>query len=132
MAEHKTGQITSIFSGLAILIGCIGLVGLAAYTAEQKTKEIGVRKVLGASSPRILLMLSGDFMKLILIAFIIAALISYALMHQWLQNFAYRIAMPLLPFLCAGLLTSCIALLFVGLQVFKASRQNPVDALKYE
>ena len=130
--EQKTGQITSIFSGLAILIGCLGLFGLAAYTAEQKTKEIGVRKVLGASSSRILLLLSGDFMKLIVIAFVIASPVSYALMHRWLENFAYRIGIPVLSFVYAGLLTLCIALLVVGFQVFKASRQNPVDALKYE
>jgi len=132
LAEQKTSQITSVFSALAILIGCLGLFGLAAYTVEQKTKEIGIRKVLGATSLRLLLFLSSDFMRLIIFAFMIAVPVSYALMHQWLQNFAYRITIPLLSFIYAGLLTLFIALLTIGYQVFKASRQNPVDSLKYE
>jgi putative ABC transport system permease protein len=132
LAEQKTSQITSVFSALAILIGCLGLFGLAAYTVEQKTKEIGIRKVLGATSLRLLLFLSSDFMRLIIFAFMVAVPISYALMHQWLQNFTYRIAIPLLSFIYAGLLTLFIALLTIGYQVFKASRQNPVDSLKYE
>ena len=131
-AEQKTGQLTSIFSGLTILIGCLGLFGLAAYTAEQKTKEIGIRKVLGASSPRILLLLTSDFAKLVSFAFLLAAPIAYVLMHRWLENFAFRIAIPVFSFIYAGFLTLCIALMTVGFQVFKASRQNPVNALKYE
>jgi putative ABC transport system permease protein len=132
MAEQKTSDITSIFSGLAILIACLGLFGLAAYTTEQKTKEIGIRKALGATSPRILLLLSSNFMKLIAGAFILSVPISYFLMNHWLQNFAFRIAVPILSFLYAGLLTLIIALLTVSYQVLKASRKNPVDALRYE
>ena len=132
LAEQKTSQITSVFSGLAIFIGCLGLFGLAAYTTEQKTKEIGIRKVLGANSPHIVFFLTSDFMKLIAIAFAVAVPITYGMMHRWLQNFTYRIAVPVQSFLYAGLLTLLIALGTVGYQVFKASRQNPVDSLKYE
>ena len=132
LSEIKTSQITTVFSGLAILIGCLGLFGLAAYTAEQKTKEIGIRKVLGATSPRILLLLSSGFVKLITVAFIMAVPLSYALMFHWLRNFSYRIAIPSLPFIYAGSLTLVITLFTVGFQVFKASLQNPVESLRYE
>ena len=110
----------------------MGLYGLASYTTEQRTKEIGVRKVLGASVSQIMKMLTKDFIKLVLIANFIAWPISYLLAKDWLSNFSYQIDMPLLPFILATLLALIIALFTVSTQAFQAANSDPVNALKYE
>ena len=117
---------------LAILIACLGLFGLASFTAEQRTKEIGIRKVLGASVSNIYTLLSADILKLILIATALSWPITYMTMSRWLENFAYQIEFSHLTFLLAGLLAFIIALATVTTQAVKAATSNPVDALKYE
>jgi putative ABC transport system permease protein len=117
---------------LAIIISAMGLYGLASYTAEQRTKEIGIRKVLGASVGQIMKMLTTDFMKLVFIANILAWPITYILAKDWLTNFSYQIDMPLLPFVFATMLALLIALLTVSTQAYQAAISDPVDALKYE
>ncbi|MDP6037609.1 MAG: FtsX-like permease family protein, partial [Candidatus Latescibacteria bacterium] len=130
--EQRFGQAATIFSGLAVFVACLGLLGLAAFTAEQRTKEIGVRKVLGASIPNIIMLLSKEFLALVLISNIIAWPIAYYLMSQWLQDFAYHIDLSFLTFIAGGLLALLIALATVSLLAFRAARSNPVDALRYE
>ncbi|MGH7453712.1 MAG: ABC transporter permease, partial [bacterium] len=119
-------------STLAILIACLGLLGLAAFAAEQRTKEIGVRKVLGASVSQIVLLLSRDFAKLVGLAFVVAAPVAYFAMNRWLQNFAYRAEISLGTFLWAGLTVSGLACLTVSWQAIKAALANPIEALRYE
>jgi putative ABC transport system permease protein len=131
-AETRLLKIFSIFSAFAIFISCLGLYGLASFTTEQRTKEIGIRKVLGASVPNIILMLSNGFTRLVLISFIVAAPMAWWAMNKWLQNFAYH--QPLGPgvFIGAGLLALGIAWLTVSYQALKAALANPVEALRYE
>ncbi len=117
---------------LAIIISAMGLYGLASYTAEQRTKEIGIRKVLGASVGQIMNMLTKDFIKLVLIANIFAWPISYVLAKDWLSNFSYQIDLPILPFVAATLLAVIIALITVSAQAYSAANSDPVNALKYE
>lgn len=121
-----------IFSGIAIFIGCLGLFGLVSFMATQKTKEIGVRKVLGASVTDILLIFGKEFIALIILAFIIAAPLAYYAMQQWLQDFEYRITLGPAVFAAAVMASLIIAGATVGYQVFRAARANPADALKYE
>lgn len=130
--EQVSSKILASFSVLAILIACIGLFGLAAYTAYKKTKEIGVRKVLGASTSGLVWMLTTNFSKLVLVAFVIAVPISYWAMDEWLQTFAYQTELNPLIFLLAGVLVMIIALLTVSYQAFAAARSNPVKSLKSE
>jgi len=131
-AEQRVGTIVLLFSALAIIVACLGLFGLAAFLAEQKTKEIGIRKVLGASVPSILLMLSKEFIKWIAIANIIAWPVAYYIMNEWLQDFAYRININWWLFVIAGSIALLIALLTIGIQAIKAAKANPVESLKYE
>ena len=131
-AEQQTGNIFSVFASLAIFIGCLGLFSLAAFTAEQKTKEIGIRKVLGSSVFGIVYMLSQEFIKLIIISFIIASPIAYYFMNQWLVDFAYRTNLNALLFLYAGLVALVITILTVSYQAIKAATANPVDSLRNE
>jgi putative ABC transport system permease protein len=131
-AEEKLGKIFSYFTLLAIFIACLGLFGLASFTAEQRTKEIGIRKALGASITGIIMLLSKEFTKWVLLANIIAWPIAYVAMNRWLQNFAYRINMGLGTFILAALLALIIALLTVGYQAIKTARANPVESLRYE
>lgn len=128
-SEKISGTILGFFSGLAILIACVGLFGLAAYMAFQRTKEIGVRKVLGASIFGIIVLLSKEFTKLIGLAFIIAIPVSFFLMNNWLENFAYRTELSIWTFIFSGLLALFIALLTVSWQSVKAALTNPVDSL---
>ena len=125
----------SIFSYLtffAIFIGCLGLYGLSSFIAEQRTKEIGIRKALGASISEIILLLSKEFTKWVLLSNIIAWPLAYLAMNRWLQNFAYRTNIGLGTFVLAGVLALMIALLTVGYQAVKAAGANPVEALRYE
>ena len=131
-AEQRVGKIALIFSVLAIFIGCLGLFGLAAFVAEQRTKEIGVRKVLGASVNGIVHLLSKDFIKLVFIAFIIAAPIAWWAMNQWLQDFVYRVTISWWIFLAAAFIAISIALITVSYQAIKAAITNPVKNLRAE
>jgi putative ABC transport system permease protein len=131
-AEQKTGTILNIFAILTILVACLGLFGLATYTAEKRTKEIGIRKVLGASVPQVTRMLSKEFIKLVFIACIIAFPLSYWSMNKWLQSFAYRINISWWMFVLAGVSALLIALLTVSFQAIKAAVANPVDSLRSE
>lgn len=120
------------FTVLAILISCLGLFGLAAYTAEQRTKEIGIRKVMGASVPGIVVLLSKEYAKWVMVANVIAWPVSYFLMREWLQDFHYRSNLGLPVFLLAAAISVMIAQLTVSFQAVKAARSNPVNALRYE
>ncbi len=131
-AEQRIGNIALTFAVLAILIACLGLFGLATFTAEQRTKEIGVRKVLGASVMSIVTLLSKDFLKLVLIAVLIASPIAWFAMNRWLQDFAYKIDIEWWVFAGAGLLAVSIALLTVSFQSVKAALMNPVKSLRSE
>ncbi|MDP3150641.1 MAG: ABC transporter permease [Ignavibacteria bacterium] len=131
-SEERTSKLFAAFSILAIMIGCLGLFGLAAYTAEKKTKEIGIRKVLGASIQSILVLLSKEFIKWIIIANVIAWPIAYYLMNTWLQDFAYRTDISFMVFLFSGASALLIALVAVGYQAIKAAVANPIKSLRYE
>ncbi len=131
-AEQVSQRIVGIFSILAIFIACIGLLGLAIYVIQQRTKEIGVRKVLGASIPGIVALLSRDFLRLVFIAIVIASPIAWYAMHAWLQSFAFRIDMEWWVFALAGLLAVLIALVTVSFQSIKAALMNPVTSLRSE
>ncbi len=131
-AEAGLSQLVKYFSILAIIIACLGLFGLASFTAEQRTKEIGIRKVLGASATNLMVLLANQFTKWVLIANIIAFPTAYLILSRYLEDYAYRIYLGLGPFLLAGVLALIIALLTVSFQAVKAALANPVDALKYE
>jgi putative ABC transport system permease protein len=131
-SEQVSQRIFGVFALLAILIACMGLLGLAIYIIQQRTKEIGVRKVLGASTPGIVVLLSKDFLKLVLIAFLIASPLAWYAMNRWLQDFAYKIDMEWWVFAIAGLLAMSIALLTVSYQSVKAALMNPVKSLRTE
>jgi putative ABC transport system permease protein len=131
-SEQRVAQIFMAFSVLAILIACLGLFGLASFMAEQRTKEIGVRKVLGASVAGVAALLSKDFVKLVLVAFVVATPLAYFAMQRWLQDFAYRIEIGWWVFALAGGIALLIALLTVSFQALKAALANPVEALRYE
>ncbi len=130
--EQKMSQLFRVFSGIAILIGCIGLFGLVSFTAAQRTKEIGVRKVLGASTGNILLLFSREFAVLIAMAFTIAAPAAYFVMQRWLENFAYRAEIGAGVFGLALLSTLIVAALTIGYRALQAAAANPVEALRYE
>ncbi len=130
--EQKTAQLVNTASAIAILISCLGLLGLATFTAEQRTKEIGVRKVLGASITSIIALLSKDFILLILISIVVASPIAWWGMKQWLNNFAYHVAIEWWVFLLAGVMAISIALLTVSFQSIKAAMKNPAESLKSE
>jgi putative ABC transport system permease protein len=130
--EIKIGQITTLFSLLAIFIACLGLFGLAAFVTEKRIKEIGIRKALGASEFEIVLMLTKDFTKWVVIANLIAWPVSFFVMNKWLQNFAYRIELNWIVFVLSGLIALAIAIVTVSLQAVKAALTNPVNSLKYE
>ena len=131
-AEERLGQLFSVFALLALLVGCLGLFGLASFTAEQRTKEIGVRKVLGASVGNIVYLLSKDFTRLVLIALIVATPIAWIAMNSWLDGFAYRVSVGWWLFPLAGVLALFIAWISVGYQSIQAAIADPVDALRYE
>jgi len=131
-SEQRTGLLFNIFSGIAIFISCLGLLGLAAYTAQVRTREIGVRKVLGASVASVLRLLAFDFMKLVVMAIIVATPASWYFMNKWLQDFAYKINIGWFVFVLAGLLAIAVALLTISFQSIKAALANPVRSLRTE
>ena len=131
-SDERKGSLFLVFSSIAIFISCLGLFGLAAFTAEQRTKEIGVRKVLGASVASIITLLSQDFLKLVIVAILIASPLAWYAMHRWLESFAYRIDIEWWVFALAGFLAAGIALLTVSFQSIKAALMNPVKSLRSE
>ncbi len=130
--DRRVGRLFTVSAGLAILVACLGLFGLAAFTAEQRTKEIGVRKVLGASVGGIVALLSADFLKLIGLAFVVAAPLALFAMQRWLEDFAYRAPISWSTFVLAALLALGVALLTVSYQSIKAAVADPVRSLRYE
>ncbi len=131
-SEHRSANVTMLFSLLAIIIASLGLFGLAAHTAEQRTKEIGVRKVLGATVTSIVTLLSRDFVKLVFVAIIISIPFAYWLMNNWLQGFAYRININVWMFATAGLFAMVIAIVTVSFQAIKSALANPIKSLRTE
>jgi putative ABC transport system permease protein len=132
LAEITTQKIFTVFSSLAIFIACIGLLGLVAYTTQQRTREISIRKVLGASSTGIVNMLSKDFLKLVLLASLIGLPVAWWGMHKWLEDFAYRINISWWVFVLAAVIAILIALITISLQSLKAALSNPVKNLRSE
>ncbi len=132
LAEQRIGKLFSIFATLTIIISCLGLFGLAMFTAQQRTKEIGVRKVLGASVMSIIVLLSKDFIRLILLAIVIVSPIAWYAMNQWLKDFAYRVEISWWVFALSGLLAIAVALITVSFQSIKAALMNPVKSLRSE
>ncbi len=130
--DEKLSKIIQYFTMLAIFIACLGLLGLASFTAERRTKEIGVRKVLGATIPSLIVLTSKEFTRLVVIAFIVASPIAYLAADSWLQNFAYRTDIGVGVFLIAGFVALSIALVTVGYHAVKAALLNPVESLRYE
>jgi putative ABC transport system permease protein len=130
--DNRAGKIVTLFSCLAIFVSCLGLFGLAAFVAEQRTKEIGVRKVLGAPLANIMWLLTGHFVKWVIVANLIAWPIGYWIMNRWLQGFAFRASLSIWIFLISGLAALSIAALTVSSQVIKAALANPAESLKYE
>ena len=131
-SDLRTGNLFTIFAVMAILISCLGLFGLVNYTAESKTKEIGIRKVLGATVSSMVMMLSKEFLILVGIAMIIAFPVAYYLLERLLQDYAYRIAIGWWMFAAAGLIVIVLTLLTVGWKAIKAATANPVNAIKTE
>jgi len=130
--DNRAGRIVTLFSCLAIFVSCLGLFGLAAFVAEQRTKEIGVRKVLGAPLSHIMWLLTGQFVKWVIVANLIAWPVGYLIMNRWLEGFAFRASLPIWIFLTSGLAALTIAALTVSSQVIKAALANPAECLKYE
>jgi len=130
--ETRVSILSRYFAGLAILISCLGLFGLATFTAQRRQKEIGIRKVVGASVNSIVGMLSKDFLKLVLIAVLLAFPLSYLAMHEWLQSFAYRISIGVDVFLIAGGAVFLITVITISYQAIRAALANPVKSLRTE
>jgi putative ABC transport system permease protein len=130
--EERFGRLFLNFAVLAIIISCLGLLGLASYSTVQRTKEIGIRKVLGASTSGIVNLLSVDFLKLVIISFVIAAPLAWYFMHSWLEDFAYHTNVSLWVFVAAGITAFAIALLTVSFQAIRAAMANPVKSLRTE
>ena len=128
--ETRSGHLFALFAGLAIFISCLGVFGLAAYTAERRTKEIGIRKVLGASVASLVGLLSKDFIQLVILALVVASPIAYYFMENWLTEFTYRIEIGWSVFALAGLLAVGIALLTVSFHSVRAALANPVESLR--
>jgi len=131
-SETLIGKLSRVFALLAIIISCLGLFGLAAYTAERRTKEIGIRKVLGASVTGITRLLSKDFLQLVFISAVVAFPLAWWAMHDWLQNYAYRITINWWVFILAGIVALIIALLTISFQSIRAAIANPVKSLRTE
>ena len=131
-SEVKFQKLFSNFTFIAILIACLGLFGLSAYNAQQRTKEIGIRKILGASVLGVTQLLSKEFLKLVLLAIAVSIPIAWYAMNEWLQNFAYHVALDAWIFVLSGLVAVLIALFTVSFQSIKAALTNPVNSLRNE
>jgi putative ABC transport system permease protein len=130
--EQRTGQIFITFAILAIVIACLGLFGLVTFAAEQRTKEIGIRKVLGAGVCNIIIMICNDFLKLVLVAAVVAFPVAWWAMNKWLLDFAYRVSIGWQVFFIAAFLALFIAIATVSFQAIKAALANPVKSLRTE
>src|SRR5258707_969112 len=130
--DQRTSDIVGYFTIITILIACLGLFGLSAFSAEQRTREIGIRKVLGASVTNVAALLSKDFIKLVLIAIVIASPLAWYAMNKWLEGFAYKITISWWMFLIAGIVAVLIALITVSFQAIKAAVVNPAKSLRTE
>ncbi|MGI9174712.1 MAG: FtsX-like permease family protein [Rhodothermales bacterium] len=130
--EQRTAKVFGAFAALAVLIACLGLLGLAAFTAARRTKEVGIRKVLGASVPNIVALLTKDFLLLVAVAFVIAVPVAYLAVQRWLEDFAYRIDVPWTVFAGTGLAVLAVALLTVSYQAIRAALADPVESVRYE
>ena len=130
--ELRLASILKVFTALALIVACLGLFGLAAFTAQQRTREIGIRKVLGATSPSIMMLMSKDFGVLVLVSFLIGAPMAFIGMTRWLDDFAYRTEIGVETFLAVGLVAMFLALITVGYQAVRASFANPVESLRHE
>ena len=131
-AENKAAALSRIFAGIAILISCLGLFGLATFSAERRTKEIGIRKVLGSSKWNIVLLLSRDFTKMVLAAIALALPVGYFMAREWLNNFAYRVDLEWWYFAFSGILALIVAWVTISVQTIKTANLNPVDSLRNE
>jgi ABC-type antimicrobial peptide transport system permease subunit len=130
--EERVAKLASYFATMAVLISCLGLFGLAAFTAERRLKEIGIRKALGSSSTNIVMLLSGDFTRMVLASVLLGLPVGYWLTDKWLADFAFRVPLNALYFVSAGLIALIIAWVTVASQAIKASRTNPVQCLRME
>jgi len=130
--ETRFQKVISVFTVLAIIVSCLGLVGLSSYMATQRTKEISVRKVLGASIVNVISILSIDFVRLVLIAAILSFPIAYFSIQKWLQGYAYRVTPGWMQFVLPALMIVLIAAMTVSFQVIRTARKNPAETLKYE
>jgi putative ABC transport system permease protein len=130
--EQRLGQVFTVMTGIAIFVACLGLMGLASFTAEQRTKEIGIRKVMGASVSSVSTLLSREFMILVGVSFVLATGFSWYAMDNWLSSFAYRIELGVLVFIIAGVMAAAIAWATVSFHFIKAARSNPAESLRYE
>ena len=130
--ERRTAQLFQLFALLSILIACLGLFGLAAFTTEQRAKEIGIRKVLGASAQQVLLLIAKEFLVVVTVAFVLAVPAAWWAMHVWLQDFAYRAPVKVWVFLLAGFIMILIALVTVSSRALGAAIANPIKALRSE
>jgi len=130
--EKKFGALFTVFAALAVIVGCLGLFGLSAYTANQRTKEIGIRKALGSTEKGIFVLLSVEYMKLVGVSIVLAVPLVWWMMNSWLQTFSYRITISTIVFAAAGAMVMLVAFLAVSHQTLKAARVNPVDSLRYE
>jgi putative ABC transport system permease protein len=131
-AEQRLARLFSTFAFLTIFIACLGLFGLASYTTAARTKEIGIRKVLGASSAHITTLISREYIVKVMLAILISWPLGYYAMHRWLQNFAYRVELGIIPFVAAGFSALFIALLTVACHTLRAAAANPADTIRYE
>ena len=131
-SDRKLGDIFGIFSLLAVIIASLGLLGLATYAAEQRTKEVGIRKALGATVSGIVILFSKDFLKLVVLSNIVAWPLAYFVMRKWMEDFAYKAGISIWIFVFSGLIAVLIALLTVSFQAVKAAVTNPVESLRYE
>jgi putative ABC transport system permease protein len=132
MSENRLMRMTGIFSGICIFISCLGLFGLASYSTEQRSKEIGIRKVLGASVSQIILMLAKKILWLVLAASIAASIIAYYAIDEWMSGFAYRVGIHLWVFLVSAAIVIAVAFITVALQSCRTARANPAVTLRYE
>ena len=132
LSEELISKIITIFSGIAIFICCIGLAGLASFTIEKRFREIGIRKVLGASILQVLLLISKDFLKLVLIAFVLAVPFAYWRMNSWLETYTYHIDINFWLFVGVGATVMLLSLAVVSMNTLRAAMANPVDSLKSE
>ncbi len=132
LSEERLMKMIGIFSGICIFISCMGLYGLAAFTTEQRSKEIGIRKALGASASQIIMMLSRNILFLVLAGAVVASIIAYYAIEEWLTGFAYRVGIDPLVFVVSALVVLAVAFITVALQSYRTAQANPAQMMRYE